>query len=69
MMKRYTTISSSDSGGFCLHHLNGVTEIPKRCLLRHECSRCGFDQWLEETRSMQGSLTDNFSAGSKVLAA
>lgn len=49
MMKRKTTTYGSGSGRFCRHLLEGVIEIPKRCLLNHECRRCGFDQWLEET--------------------
>jgi hypothetical protein len=69
MMKSYTTTSGIDSSRFCRHLLAGVTEIPKRCLLNHECGRCGFDQWLEETSDMQRRLPHDLVAGSKALAA
>ncbi len=68
-MKRKTTISGSDSGRFCRHCLDGSTEIPKRCLLNHECGRCGFDQWLEETGEAEILLPHNSLPGRETLAA
>jgi hypothetical protein len=69
MMKNNTTISDFDSSRLCRHLLEGVTEIPKHCLLNHQCGRCGFDQWLEETSDLQGRLPHNGVAGSNSLAA
>jgi len=32
----------------CRHFVNGRTVIPKICIYNYECSRCAFDQWLDE---------------------
>ena len=48
-VKKKAAVNGIDAGRMCRCLLEGVVEIPKRCLLNHECRRCGFDQWLEET--------------------
>jgi hypothetical protein len=32
----------------CRHFLNGTVDMPKLCLRRYDCSRCAFDQWLDD---------------------
>ena len=31
----------------CHHVSAGRISAPKRCMLNHECFRCGYDQWLD----------------------
>lgn len=40
----------------CRHFVDGRVEIPKLCLRRHDCSRCAFDQWLDDTEAEPGIL-------------
>lgn len=69
MMKSKTTFKKIDTNRFCRFLLEGVIEIPKRCLLNYECRHCGFDQWLEETGAMQGATPAVSVTDSKALAA
>ena len=43
----------------CRHFVDGRVEIPKLCLRRHDCSRCAFDQWLDDTETEPGILRQN----------
>ena len=35
----------------CLHVLDGTVDMPKLCLRQYNCSRCAFDQWLDDTET------------------
>lgn len=35
----------------CRYVLNGTIEMPKLCLRQYDCSRCAFDQWLDDTET------------------
>jgi hypothetical protein len=32
----------------CRHVLDGTVDMPKLCLRQYDCSRCAFDQWLDD---------------------
>ena len=38
----------------CRHVLDGIVDMPKLCLRQYNCSRCAFDQWLDDTESEKG---------------
>ena len=35
----------------CRHVLDGTLDMPKLCLRQYDCSRCAFDQWLDDTET------------------
>jgi len=39
----------------CRHFVNSRTVIPKICIYNYECSRCAFDQWIDELEARQES--------------
>jgi hypothetical protein len=52
-MKQRKTLSRLKDLGFsalsryCLRMGCGCPEIPKLCILNHECYHCAFDQWMD----------------------
>lgn len=41
----------SCNANICRHFLDGTVDMPKQCLRHYDCSRCAFDQWLDDTDS------------------
>lgn len=42
--------------GLCRHVLDGTIDMPKLCLRQHDCLRCAFDQWLDDTETEKDLL-------------
>jgi hypothetical protein len=61
-MKRREMLAELKGSGFptrtryCLRVESGYPEIPKMCILNHECYHCAFDQWMDAMEDSEITL-------------
>ena len=55
MLNELVTTPRPAAGGcrFCLLMQTMEENLPKICVLNHECYHCGFDQWLDHAAEAQ----------------